>query len=159
MYAAFLARLRTLRDSAPALHDVHGRFDFSLESRVKALHILSASHAFQVLGGQKKVPYGSCLREVARSRICIDLPGYGPLAFRLGDYLAIGSCAIGPPHLSRLHLPLQDRINVVYCKADYSGLEELCVHFLQREDLRNTPVAISRGFIDTYLHRAQLAAY
>ena len=156
---AFLPRLRTLRDSAPALYDVHGRFGLSVESRVKALEILSASRAFQFLGGQRKVPYGSFLREVARSRICIDLPGYGPLAFRLVDYLAIGSCVIGPQHLSRLHVPLQDRVHVVYCKADYSDLEELCVHFLQREDLRQTLVANSRSFYDAYLHRDQLAAY
>lgn len=156
---AFLPRLRALRDQAPPLYDVHGRFGLSFEVRRKALEILGASAAFRFLGGQAKVRYGSFLREVARARICIDLPGYGPIAFRLVDYLAIGSCVIGPPHAARLHVPLQDRVHVVYCKPDYSDLEELCVYYLGHDHERDALVRNSRRFFDTYLQRDQLAAY
>ena len=156
---AFLPHLRALRDSAAPLHDVHGRFGLSFEFRRQALEILSASRAFKFLGGQTKVPYGSFLREVARSRICIDLPSYSPITFRLIDYLAIGCCVIGPPHRSRLHVPLEDRKHLVYCKPDYSDLEELCVYYLEHEEERRALVTNSRRFFDCYLQRDQLAAY
>ena len=156
---AFLPRLRQLRDTAPPLHDVHGRFGLSLEKRRKALQILAASREFRFLGGQSKAPYGSFLREVARARICIDLPSYSPITFRLIDYLAIGSCVIGPPLESRLHVPLEDRVHLVHCKRDYSDLEALCVYYLENEAERRALVMNSRRFFDQYLHRDQLAAY
>ena len=156
---AFLPHLRALRDTAPPLYDVHGRFGLSFEVRRRALEILRASSAFQFMGGQTKVRYGSFLREVARSRICIDLPSYSPITFRLIDYLAIGCCVIGPsapvaaPRAARGPRPL------VYCKPDYSDLEELCVHYLRNDSDRRALVANSRGFFDAFLHGRQLAAY
>ncbi len=156
---AFLPRLRSLRDQAPPLYDVHGRFGLSFEVRRKAIAILSASSAFQFIGGQAKVRYGSFLREVARSRVCIDLPSYSPITFRLIDYLAIGSCVIGPPHAARLHVPLEDRVHLVYCKPDYSDLEELCVYYLTHEAERQRLVEASRRFFDRCLSPDQLAAY
>jgi hypothetical protein len=156
---AFLPRLRALRETATPLYDVHGRFGLSFDFRRKALDILKASHAFRFFGGQSKVPYGSFLREVARSKICIDLPSYSPITFRLIDYLAVGCCVIGPPHLSRLHVPLQDGVHLAYCKPDYSDLEELCLHYLRHDSEREALVRNSRQFFDAYLHRDQLAAY
>ena len=156
---AFLPRLRALRDGGDPLYDVHGRFGLSFEARRRAIAILSSSSAFRFLGGQTKVRYGSFLREVARSRICIDLPSYSPITFRLIDYLAIGCCVIGPPHTARLHVPLEDRTHLVYCKPDYSDLEELCCHYLERDDERRRLVENSRRFFDRYLYRDQLAAY
>lgn len=156
---AFLPHLRMLRDTATPLYDVHGRFGLSFEVRRKALEILKSSTAFQFFGGQKKVRYGSFLREVARSRICIDLPSYSPITYRLIDYLAIGACVIGPPHQSRLHVPLEDRTHVVYCRPDYSDLEELCTYYLRNDGERRALVNASRLFFDRYLHRDQLAAY
>jgi hypothetical protein len=38
--------------------------------------------------------YTQYLREIADSRVCIDLPGEGPFTYRLVEYLAIGSCII-----------------------------------------------------------------
>jgi hypothetical protein len=156
---AFLPRLRALRDAAPALYDVHGRFGLSFEARRRAIEILGGSSRFGFVGGQSTVRYGTFLREVARSRVGIDLPGYGPLAFRLVDYMAIGSCVIGPPHAARLHVPLEDRVQIVYCKPDYADLEELCAYYLAHEAERQRLVEASRQFFDRYLHRDQLAAY
>ena len=145
---AFLPHLRALRDTAPPLYDVHGRFGLSFEVRRKALEILRSTTAFRFFGGQTKVRYGSFLREVARARICIDLPSYSPITFRLVDYLAIGSCVIGPPHGSQLHVPLEDRVHVVYCKPDYSDLEALCLQYLSDEGDRLALIENSRRFFD-----------
>jgi hypothetical protein len=155
----FLPHLRRLRDTTPPLYDVHGRFGLSFEARRRALEILQASSAFRFFGGQTKVRYGSFLREVARSKVCIDLPSYSPITFRLIDYLAVGSCVIGPPHHSQLHVPLQDRIHIVYCKPDYSDLEDLCTYYLRHHHEREAVVCSSRAYFDAFLHRDQLAAY
>jgi hypothetical protein len=156
---AFLPHLRDLRDRTSPLYDVHGRFGLSFDTRRRALDILHSSSAFRFFGGQKKVRYGAFLREVARSRICIDLPSYSPVTFRLIDYLAVGACIIGPIHQSRLHVPLLDGVHVVHCKSDYSDLEELCVYYLDHESERAALVERSAKFFDAYLKRDQLAAY
>jgi hypothetical protein len=155
----FLPRLRSLRDTSPALHDVHGRFGLCLNERRTALDVLTQSRAFSFVGGERKVRYGSFLREVALSRVCIDLPSYSPLTFRLMDYFAIGSCVIGPMHQSQLQIPFTDRVHLAYCRSDYSDLEALCVHYLNLPEERQSLVDNSRRFFDAYIHRDQLATY
>jgi hypothetical protein len=56
-------------------------------------------------------------------------------------------------------VPLEDRVHVVYCKPDYSDLEELCVYYLRNEPARRALVQNSRRFFDSFLHGGQLAAY
>jgi hypothetical protein len=156
---AFLPHLRRLRDTTLPIYDVHGRFGLSFETRRRALEILAGSSAFRFFGGQHKVRYGAFLREVARARICIDLPSYSPITFRLIDYLAIGTCIIGPPHTAQLHVPLEEGVHLAYCKPDYSDLEELCTYYLEHPEHRDRLVDNSRRFFDANLHRDQLAAY
>jgi hypothetical protein len=66
------------------------------------------------------------MREVAQARVCIDLPGNGPLCFRLIDYLTVGSCVVAPRPAARLHAPLSYGVIVVYCADDLSSLVEIC---------------------------------
>jgi len=155
----YLGRLRRLRDAEAPVHDVYGRFGLCLDRRQRALDVLTTSRAFRFFGGGAKVPYGMFLRELARSSIAVDLPGYGSLTFRLLDYLAVGSCVIAAPHSAKLHVPLLDRVHIVYCEPDYSDLEQLCVYYLTHPDERAALVQRSRIFFDSYLHRDQLAAY
>jgi hypothetical protein len=56
-------------------------------------------------------------------------------------------------------VPLEDRVHVVYCKPDYSDLEELCVYYLRHDADRRRLVENSRGFFDSFLSGRQLAAY
>ncbi|MGH7560650.1 MAG: glycosyltransferase [Gemmatimonadales bacterium] len=155
----YLPRLRALRDHAPPEHEVHGRFGLSLEKRRRPMEILRASRQFRFFGGEGKVGYRRFLEEVARSKVCIDLPSMSSITFRMVDYLAIGSCIVGPPHTNRLLVPFQDRVHCAYCRPDYEDLEEVCVHYLRHEDERRALVANSRALFDAYLHRDQLASY
>lgn len=156
-----LRKLRKMRDARSYLFAVNGRFglDYSREIREKAVGILSSQNKFQFQGGMNPVSYSAFLREITRSKICIDLPGLGDFCFRLMNYMAIGSCIIAYPHHTRLHVPLIDRKHIVYCKEDFSDLIELCSYYLQHDDERETIAANARSFFDLNLHKDNLTLY
>lgn len=158
---AYLPRLRALRDHAPPKYEVHGRFGLSMEKRRRPMEILRASRRFRFFGGEGKVRYRQFLVEVARSKVCIDLPSMSSVTFRMIDYLAIGCCIVGPPHTNRMIVPFQDRVHCAYCRPDYSDLEDVVAYYLDpaNEEERLALVRNSRAFFDAYLHRDQLATY
>lgn len=156
-----LAKLRLLRDQRSYVADVSGRFGlaFARETREKAMELLESQTDFSFTGGMNPVSYLDFLREVARSRICIDLPGLGPFCFRLVNYLAIGACVIAYPHDATLNSPLIDRKHIVYCKPDFSDLVELCKYYLENDAEREKIAANAREFFDLYLHKDNLTRY
>jgi hypothetical protein len=158
---SYLPRLRSARDEQPFRYDVYGRFgrEFATEVRSKAAEILQNQTGFRYEGGLSKVRYSRSLREVARARICIDLPGNGSFCFRLIDYLAVGACVISYPHANRLPRPLVDRVHIVYCREDLSDLPDLCEHYLHSDAEREKICQQSRAYFDAHLHRRRLAAY
>jgi hypothetical protein len=157
----FLPYIRALRDKRIFSFDVYGRFglEFAHEVRQKAINILAEQSIFRFEGGGKKIRYSRFLREIAHSRICIDLPGNGDFCFRLVEYLAVGACVIRPRHNTILHAPLVDRKHIVYTKGDLSDLASLCAFYLRNDKPREEICRQSRAFFDQYLHRDQLAAY
>jgi hypothetical protein len=158
---SYLPRLRAARDKQPFRYDVYGRFgrEFATEVRARAAEILQNQARFRYEGGLSKVRYSRSLREVARAKICIDLPGNGAFCFRLIDYLAVGACVISYPHANRLPRPLVDREHIVYCREDLSDLPDLCEHYLHNDDEREKICLRSRAYFDANLHRRRLAAY
>jgi hypothetical protein len=156
---SYLPRLRALRDHARPLYDVYGRFGLSLEKRRRPMEILKASRRFRFYGGEGTVRYRRFLEEAARSRVCIDLPSVSSITFRMVDYLAIGSCIVGPPHTNRLLMPFEDRVHCAYCRPDYSDLEDVCEYFVTHEEERRALVRNSRAFFDAWVHRDQLTSY
>ena len=156
---AYLPHLRALRDGTPPRYEVSGRYGLSMEKRRKPLALLHASKRFEFYGGEGKVRYSRYLRETARSRVCIDLPSMSSITFRMIDYLAIGSCIVGPPHTNQMQAPFENGVHVAYCQPDYSDLEDVCAYYLEHEDERRALISNSRAFFDTYLHRDQLGRY
>jgi hypothetical protein len=157
----FLPRIRALKDSTPPQFEVYGRFSVNeaKAARRNAIEILSRQDRFSYEGGDRLVPYTRSLREVARAKVCIDLPGRGDFCFRLVEYLAIGSCSVGPPHRTILHVPLRDREHLVHTEPDLSDLVTTCEAYLTDDAARERIEHNSRSFFDRYLHRDQLAAY
>jgi Glycosyl transferases group 1 len=157
----FLGHARRLRDERRFEADAYGRFGlaFAGEIRRRAVDLLSSQRRFTYVGGLKPVRYAGYLREIARARICIDLPGNGDLCFRLVDYLAVGSCVIGPPAAARLHVPLVDREHVVHTAPDLSDLVDLCAWYLEHDDEREALALRAREFYDRYLDERQLAGW
>jgi hypothetical protein len=157
----FLHRLRSLRERRDFSFDVYGRFSlqFAPEIRSAAVDLLLHQQRFRYAGGLKKVRYTEYLREVARAKVAVDLPGNGPFCYRLIDYLAIGTCVVARRHDAVLHVPLVDRQHIVYAEPDLSDLVELCDYYVRHDDEREAIARQSRVFFDRYLAWRQLAAY
>lgn len=157
----YLGRLRDLRGRRRFSSDVYGRFgsDQFRETRRRGVELLRSQDLFRYEGGLEGLRYGQYLHEVARAKICIDLPGIGDLCFRLIDYLAVGSCVVGPRPSTVLHVPLTDRVNTVYCSDDLSDLVPLCATYLERAEEREDIAEAARAHFDKYLERTQWAAY
>jgi Glycosyl transferases group 1 len=160
-HEALHRHLPRLRRPRPLVHDVYGRFSpkFSPLVRGRVLELLSAQDRFGFEGGPGLTMYTEYLRDVSRSRVCIDVPGEGPLSYRLVEYLAVGAAIVAYPHHARLHVPLVDGEHVVYTKEDLSDLVELCARYVEDPAARERLVRGSRSYFDRYLHRDQLAAY
>lgn len=157
----YLRPVRVLADRKSYRYDVYGRFglEFASEIRRGAHSILTTQKDFAWEGSLRIRRYSLALCEIARSKICIDLPGKGDFCFRLIDYLAVGACIIAPRHHNVLHVPLVDREHIVYVEEDLSNLVETCKFYLENDDAREQLRRNSRLFFDKYLHREQLAAY
>jgi Glycosyl transferases group 1 len=164
----YLRALRAVRGRPRFVSDVYGRFGLrsQAETRRRAFEILSGRSDLRYRGslfrydeGPEKVPYVRYLREIARSKVCVDLPGKGPLCFRLADYLAVGACVVGPPLAAQLHVPLVNGEHVINCSPDLSDLGEVCARLVRDRQERERIARNARDYFDRYLHRKQLAAY
>jgi hypothetical protein len=158
----YLRYLRQLRDRRDFTCDVYGRFGlrFGADLRRRTVGVLSKEQRFHFQGGLGTVPRASFLKEIARSRVCIDLPGQAD-AFcpRLISYMAVGACIVGPRPKNELNAPLIDRVHVAWTCDDQSDLVDLCEYYVKNEDAREQMVAATRNFFDRYLHAESLAAY
>lgn len=156
-----LSRLRRLRDRGEFDFDVYGRFstEFAGETRRRAVELLRAQDSFRFEGGLKKVSYLEFLREVARARVCIDLPGEGDFCFRLVNYLAVGACVVGPRHRNVLNAPLLDGVHVAHVREDLSDLVEVCRRYVEDDAAREAMARAARRFFEENLHAGNLTAY
>lgn len=157
----YLDELRSLRDRQRFLYDAYGRFGgrFAKTIRGKAVSQLMAQEKFAYYGGIGKVSYKKSLYEVARSKVCVDLPGVGPFCFRLVDYLAVGSCVIAYPHDAEFPTPLIPGKEIIYCKKDLSDLNDLCYYYITHEQEREAIAQNARAYFDRHLSRPRLAEY
>jgi Glycosyl transferases group 1 len=163
----YLLLLRAIRSRKTFRYDVYGRFGMrygNQELRRRAHETLSSrtdfryeGSLFRYPGGPDKVPYRKYLFEVARAKVCVDMPGGGDLCTRLIDYLAVGSCIVKPPPTSRLPIRPIDGVHVVYCASDLSDLGDVCAQLVRDDEEREAIARNARDFFDRYLHRRQLA--
>jgi hypothetical protein len=156
-----LPALRLAGQTSPAQFNVYGRFgfEFAQEIRMRAVEILRSDPGIGYIGGMTKVRYRQSVRDAARSKICIDLPGNGDFCFRLIDYLAAGSFVIAYPHSTTLPVPLIDGQHLVYMKPDLSDLADLCRYYLKHNDKRATIQRNSAEYFDKYCHYMQLSSW
>lgn len=141
--------------------DVYGRFgrEFATEVRAKAVNMLEGQRRFHFYGGLRKVSFSKFLGEIARSRVCIDLPGNGPFCFRLVNYLAVGACIVSPPHAAIMPVPLVDRRHIVYTKPDMSDMIDLCDQYVNDAPAREAIVKHSREYYRQHLYWRSLSDY
>jgi len=155
-----LPALRALRREPP-LYDVHARFglDFARDVRARALaRLAEAGHLQHVVQGGR-VRYSRFLREIACSRVCVDLPGNGAFCFRLVEYLAAGCCIAGIPHDNRMHVPLVPGEHFAAVDGTLDDLVAVCERLVAEPAERERLARSAADYFDRYLHRDQLAGY
>jgi hypothetical protein len=152
---------RRMRDRRQFAYDVYGRFGlgFATEIRTRALERLQRQSRVRFYGGGTKVNFREFLGEIARARVCIDLPGNGPFCFRLVNYMAVGACVISPPHAVTMPVPLIDRTHIVYTRPDMSDLVDLCEQYVNDAAAREAVVTASRDYYRRNLYWRSLSDY
>ena len=126
--------------------------------RKSAIQMLSARYrGFN--SPTKNVSQRKFLKDIARSKICIDLPGNGFLCYRLVECLGVGACVVSPRHPNCLPVPLEDRTHIVYCEPDLSNLIEICDYYIHQDEEREAIAQNGVEYFDRYLHRNQLVHY
>jgi hypothetical protein len=157
----YLAPVRALRDRRDFRWDVNARFGlrFSAELRTRAVQLLSAQPGLRFHGGTHLVRYSRHLREIARSKICVDLPGNGAFCFRLVDYLAVGACVVAVRHANQLPVELIDGEQIVWVKEDLSDLVSKCEELIRDDGRRERIARNARRYFDVHLQEQVLADY
>jgi glycosyltransferase involved in cell wall biosynthesis len=152
---------RRARDRQQFFCDVYGRFGlaFATEIRTAAITALSTQSRFQFFGGGNKVGYRGFLREVAGSRVCLDLPGNGPFCFRLVDYMAVGACIVSAPHAVEMPKPLEDRKHIIYTRPDLSDLVDLCERYVNDAPAREAMARAAQTYYRQHLYWRSLSDY
>lgn len=149
------------RDRQQFRWDVYGRFglQFAADVRSKAIQMLQCQRRVEFFGGDRKVSFPKFLREIAQSRVCVDLPGNGPFCFRLVNYLAVGACVVSAPHATVMPVPLVDRQHIVYTKPDMSDLVDLCERYSNDTPAREAVMQQGREYYRRHLYWRSLSAY
>jgi hypothetical protein len=154
-------RLRRLRSTREPNCDVFARFGMRAGAPLRraALELLAADGRIAFRGGTRTTLHKRYLAEMARARVCVDLPGRGPFCCRLVEGLAMGCCFVAVRHGAELPRQLRDGVEIVYCADDLSDLADLC-HGLARDPERRRAIGCAAArFFDENLHPVSLAAY
>lgn len=153
-----LPALRALSDRRWFRHDVYGRFGAGggLDVRRRYLDALAGDPRFSFTGGLRLLRQSAYLCEVARARICIDLPGNGDFCFRLVEYMAVGSAIVARRHGNRFPVdPVEGRDIILV-----DGPEEMadaCADLLRAPARIQALRSASRTYYDRHLRPDRLA--
>jgi glycosyl transferase family 1 len=152
-------RLRALRSQASPRSEVFGRYMLSLSGPVRAAAIerLRADRRFDYTGGTRRTQHTRYLREMARARVSVDLPGQGPFCCRLVEGLAMGCCIVAVRHAAELPVELREGVEIVYCEEDLSDLTDLCATYVRDESRRAPIEAAAARYFDEHLHPVRMA--
>src|SRR4029077_9133550 len=122
------------------------------ELRGRAIEILAADRRFRFVGGARLAEQLRYLREMARARVCVDLPGQGPFCYRLVEALALGCCVVAAPHRAVLPVPLRAGMEIAYCAPDLSDLAAVCCRYVEDVDARRALGFAAAAYFDRHLH-------
>jgi hypothetical protein len=156
---AHWCRLRALRRRSKPTAGVFGRYGlkFGGPVRTEAIERLRSDARFDYVGGTKRTHHTRYLREMARARVCVDLPGQGPFCCRLVEGLAMGCLIVAPRHAAEMPVALRDRVEVVYCREDLSDLADVCAEYVDDESRRAPIEAAAARYFDEHLHPVRMA--
>jgi hypothetical protein len=156
---AHWCRLRALRIGARPASEVFGRYGlrFGGPIRTTAIERLRSDGRFEYSGGTRRTHHTRYLREMARARVCVDLPGQGPFCCRLVEGLAMGCLIVAARHAAEMPVELRDGVELVYCREDLSDLADLCAAYADDESSRAPIEAAAARYFDEHLHPVRIA--
>ncbi|HEX4188345.1 MAG TPA: glycosyltransferase [Solirubrobacteraceae bacterium] len=156
---AHWCRLRALRRRSTPTAEVFGRYGlrFAGPVRTAAIEQLRRDARFAYVGGTRRTHHTRYLREMARARVCVDLPGQGPLCCRLVEGLAMGCMVVAARHAAEMPVELRDGLEVVYCREDLSDLADVCAEYVGDESRRAPVEAAAARYFDEHLHPVRMA--
>ncbi len=131
------------------------RFGRSL--RTTAIERLRDDGRFGYSGGARRTHHTRYLREMARARVCVDLPGQGAFCCRLVEGLAMGCLLVAVRHAAEMPVELRDGVELVYCREDLSDLADLCAAYADDESRRAPIEAAAARYFDEHLHPVRMA--
>jgi hypothetical protein len=158
----YCAQWRDLRRAAPPRFDVYGRFGTKMaEQRVRRAAISALEHQdrFRFQGGDAAVWWGEYMEEICRARVCVDLPGRGEFCYRLVEYLAAGSCIVGPELETEMPVPLVSGVHLQRLPRTLEGFVAACEELLHDPSRREAMSRAAMEYFDRYLALDQLGAY
>jgi hypothetical protein len=158
----YCAQWRDLRRDAPPRFDVYGRFGTEMaEQRVRRAAISALEHQgrFRFQGGAAAVWWGEYMEEICRARICVDLPGRDEFCYRLVEYLAAGSCIVGPELETEMPVPLMSGLHLKRSPRTLEGFVGACEELLHDPGRREAMSRAAMEYFDRYLAPDQLGAY
>lgn len=119
--------------------DVYGRYGPQTHSqsyRQKVVDMLNSS-GLNFLGGFDKIITPEYLKELVRSRISVEVPGFGVLSYRLFESMCLGAVVICKKIPVRFPNPMIDGENFVEIKPDLSDLVDKCTMVIENDTFRN----------------------
>jgi glycosyltransferase involved in cell wall biosynthesis len=150
--------LRGLRASTRPTSEVFGRYStrFGGPLREAAIQALRSDQRFAYSGGTRRTHHARYLREMARARVCVDLPGQGPFCCRLVEGLAMGCFIVSARHAAEMPVELRDGVELVYCEEDLSDLADICATYAHDEGRRMPIEAAAARYFDEHLHPVRM---
>ena len=150
----------------------------SNKDRIEAVSALNKSTKFSFYGGLYKRPdlpincnipdeiniqqgfsREKYHRLLKRSKVVINLRGNGWLCFRLTEAFRLGSFCVSQPLENTMVPEPVDGEHLVYCKADFSNLEELCYKYVQDKKTREKIGKNAREFYLQHWSPLAIAKY
>lgn len=159
-YYKYFGAFRRQGNAAPDI-EVLARFGYTFngEQRRKAVELLTKAGDIRCTGAGGKVRYSRFLKEVARAKLSLDLPGKGNYTHRVAEFLGLGTLLLAPRYRVAMPVPLEPGVHYAAIADDLSDLVEVSRHYLKDEPARRALAQAGADYFDRYLHCDQLAGY
>jgi glycosyltransferase involved in cell wall biosynthesis len=151
--ANMLAKARAYALKKPRERDigVYGRFGSWTDSQEFRKHIVEMlkNSSLNFVGGLGEMKtYPAYLDELSRAKIAIEVPGQGPISYRLIEGMALGALIVCRKPKCDFPEELVDGKHFVSFKNDISDLIEVCRKMLEDIQLRQIIVSQAMSFFD-----------
>jgi len=145
------ARSRVLKKDNERVIDVYGRFGSWTDSQKYREKIVAAlaNSPLGFVGGLGRIKtYPTYLKELMRAKIAVDVPGQGPISYRLVEGMALGAVVVCRQPRCVFPDEMIDGRHYLSFKDDASDIAQVCLEILEDERRRQAIVEQAMSFYD-----------